>query len=191
MAIVPAETRLSSAPPLLLPQQPESGSTAPHAPEANLVAQASTDGTPAGPVIAPQVSDPQPAASAYAGEPPADTDTADPAAPAETHGIHIVPGRAYDRQLGRYRQIYEAIPFSRTEYLANPSYRHDATMELLTGQPRPVTVFRHYTSQVHETEVYTPYATYPPGSLFRMDAWNYPYYRPPIFRYLPPFGYGY
>lgn len=38
---------------------------------------------------------------------------------------------------GRYAEIYASIPFSRTEYDVNPSYRHDATMELLLGQPRP------------------------------------------------------
>ncbi len=35
-----------------------------------------------------------------------------------------------------YREIYNTIPFSRAEYDANPSYRHEATMELLLGQLR-------------------------------------------------------
>ena len=36
-----------------------------------------------------------------------------------------------------YAEIYNSIPFSRTEYKANRSYQHEATMELLTGRPRP------------------------------------------------------
>ncbi|MCA9113624.1 MAG: hypothetical protein KDA79_00960 [Planctomycetaceae bacterium] len=41
-----------------------------------------------------------------------------------------------------YRRAYEAIPFSRAEYEANPSYRHEAAMELLFGQLRPTTIHR-------------------------------------------------
>ena len=37
-----------------------------------------------------------------------------------------------------YMQIRRSIPFLRSEYEANPSYRHEATMELLLGQLRPV-----------------------------------------------------
>jgi hypothetical protein len=39
-----------------------------------------------------------------------------------------------------YRQIYRSIPFNRALYNANPNYRHDATMELLTGKGRTQTV---------------------------------------------------
>ncbi len=39
-----------------------------------------------------------------------------------------------------YSEVYNSIPFRRSEYLANPSYRHDATIELLLGQIRPKTV---------------------------------------------------
>ncbi|MCA9039666.1 MAG: hypothetical protein KDA65_04890 [Planctomycetaceae bacterium] len=34
-----------------------------------------------------------------------------------------------------YNQIYKSIPYSRAQYLANPSYRHDATMSIILGQP--------------------------------------------------------
>ena len=40
-----------------------------------------------------------------------------------------------------YRRVYASIPFSRTEYNANPGYRHEATMELMIGQLRPRYVF--------------------------------------------------
>lgn len=36
-----------------------------------------------------------------------------------------------------YRRVYASIPFSRTEYDANPGYRHEATMELILGELRP------------------------------------------------------
>ncbi len=36
-----------------------------------------------------------------------------------------------------YAWIYQSIPFNRSEYVANPRYRHDATMEILLGQLRP------------------------------------------------------
>jgi hypothetical protein len=46
-----------------------------------------------------------------------------------------------------YEQIYRSIPFRRAEYLANPSYRHDSTMELMFGQLRPTVVNRTDTPQ--------------------------------------------
>jgi hypothetical protein len=45
-----------------------------------------------------------------------------------------------------YREVYDAIPFSRAEYDANPSYRHDATMEFLFGQMRPTVIHRGHTT---------------------------------------------
>lgn len=42
-----------------------------------------------------------------------------------------------------YQRIYQSIPFSRAEYLNNPGYRHDTTMEILTGNPRHQTVIQH------------------------------------------------
>lgn len=42
-----------------------------------------------------------------------------------------------------YSKIYESIPFNRAEWLANPSYRHDSAMEILTGNKRHLTVVRH------------------------------------------------
>jgi hypothetical protein len=50
-----------------------------------------------------------------------------------------------DRVRG-YREVYDAIPFSRAEYDANPSYRHDAAMEFLFGQLRPTVIQRGHTT---------------------------------------------
>lgn len=41
-----------------------------------------------------------------------------------------------------YAEAYAQIPFQRSEYEANPSYRHDAALELMFGQMRPMTVIR-------------------------------------------------
>ncbi|MCA8994513.1 MAG: hypothetical protein KDA88_21220 [Planctomycetaceae bacterium] len=45
----------------------------------------------------------------------------------------------------KYSEVYASIPYRRSEYLANPSYRHDSTMEILMGQMRPTTIIRHDT----------------------------------------------
>lgn len=45
-------------------------------------------------------------------------------------------------QTASYRDIYYSIPFIRSEYDANPSYRHDATMEFIFGQMRPTVINR-------------------------------------------------
>jgi len=42
-----------------------------------------------------------------------------------------------------YLDVYRSIPFIRAEYDANPSYRHDATMEILFGQLRPTVVHKY------------------------------------------------
>ena len=39
-----------------------------------------------------------------------------------------------------YAEVYNSIPFRRSEYLANRNYRHEATIEILLGQVRPKTV---------------------------------------------------
>lgn len=42
-----------------------------------------------------------------------------------------------------YSRIYNSIPFNRVEYDANPNYRHDSTMEILTGNARHQTIIQH------------------------------------------------
>ncbi|TWT64287.1 hypothetical protein [Rubinisphaera italica] len=41
-----------------------------------------------------------------------------------------------------YEAIYQSIPYSRAEYLANPAYRHEATMEILFGELRPTVIHK-------------------------------------------------
>ncbi len=67
--------------------------------------------------------------------------TANEAAPAPETPTVAVPFAA-GTLAGEYRRIYQSLPFNRAEYNANPSYRHDSTMELLTGNARHQTIVR-------------------------------------------------
>ncbi len=82
--------------------------------------------------------------------------------PDEDWTVTIVPNEKTDVEIhGRsYNDVYRSIPYRRTEYLANPSYRHDATMELLFGKLRPTTIVRQYTPKVVKTPKYTVYKPY-------------------------------
>jgi len=66
-----------------------------------------------------------------------------------------------------YIEVYNSIPFRRSEYAANPNYRHEATIELLLGQIRPKTVTN--------VTVSTPAATCcsPQSAMF--DQWFFPW----------------
>uniref|UniRef100_A0A7C4LPH0 Uncharacterized protein n=1 Tax=Schlesneria paludicola TaxID=360056 RepID=A0A7C4LPH0_9PLAN len=75
----------------------------------------------------------------------------------------------------RYRQIYAAIPFDRAEYEANPSYRHEATMELLFGQMRPMVVERRQIA----VDVRTPPGMLPaPYSWYGFNSYFFPIFSP-------------
>lgn len=84
----------------------------------------------------------------------------------------VVEGRSY-------ADIYRSIPYSKTEYYANPSYRHDATMEVLFGQLRPGDGGRA-AGRIIENDVYTPYRPY----LFAQWDWyqTTPLLRPRLYR---------
>jgi len=66
-----------------------------------------------------------------------------------------------------YSYVYNSIPFLRSEYIANPSYRHEATMEILFGKLRPTVVHKHPgrprphgTMFPHENTILRPYSYY-------------------------------
>jgi hypothetical protein len=63
-----------------------------------------------------------------------------------------------------YADAYAQIPFRRSEYEANPSYRHDAAMELMMGTMRPMMISR-------QTPSY--FSRYP--DMFRPKYPVYPY----------------
>lgn len=45
-----------------------------------------------------------------------------------------------------YWEAYQSIPFLRAEYEANPSYRHEAALELMMGALRPTTIVKQNAS---------------------------------------------
>lgn len=75
--------------------------------------------------------------------------------------IQILPAPGTHPQDARsYESIYQSIPYRRSEYLANPSYRHDATLEILFGAQRPTVIHKHDTPQRvvnPRPEMYQPY----------------------------------
>jgi len=71
-----------------------------------------------------------------------------------------------------YVRIYKSIPFNRAEYNANPTYRHDSTMEILTGNARHQTIVRHG----------TPKQTQRPATSYAGSGWpGMPGYLPGVF----------
>ena len=72
--------------------------------------------------------------------------TAPVAVPAAT--VDAEPATEAPLSAADYRRIYQSIPFSRAEYNVNPSYRHDSTMEILTGNARHQTTLQHSTVPV-------------------------------------------
>lgn len=63
-----------------------------------------------------------------------------PPQPGVTEGDAAAPANGPGPlDLSQYESIYNSIPFSRAEYVANPGYRHQATMSLILGQPYAVT----------------------------------------------------
>lgn len=79
-----------------------------------------------------------------------------------------------------YEEVYRSIPYSYTEYLANPGYRHDATMEILFGELRPTTIHRHHEPELIWNDLPSPYQPY------RFSHPEYRQYRAPAFRLLDP-----
>lgn len=123
--------------------------------------------------------------------------------PAGDFGIEIVPNRKFTVNGLTYRQVYDSIPFSRSEYLANPTYRQDATMELLTGVPRQTVINRTYEPRLNEPLapqpefLYNRYGTF--GGTFGPQVgygggFGGGFYMPqyaPAFRYFLPLEYGF
>ncbi len=82
--------------------------------------------------------------------------------PPKLHSAHVNPGD--------YLAVYQSIPFIRSEYIANPSYRHDTTMEILFGQLRPAVIHKnppqprpHDTLFPFENNFVRPYSYYSLG----------------------------
>lgn len=73
-----------------------------------------------------------------------------------------------------YVEAYRSVPFSRTEYEANPGYRHETAMELMFQQLRPMTVMKQNTPRVSRyPDFYQyPYARYPYTRVDVRQSWG-------------------
>ncbi len=173
------------------------------------------DAAPAAPALpldadqpSPQASAPQSAEGEAAGEQPPAPDEDGSASEALPAGPSVVgeplpeswpifPGhsghgfsRPHHIDPAQYAAIYHSIPFSRVEYAANPSYRHDATMEILFGKLRPTTIHKHQTSREFTL---APPIVHRPGihwiSRYRRyrGLWGYTYL-PPYLPYMGGYG---
>lgn len=98
--------------------------------------------------------------------------------------IAITPkgGKRTNVDVKNYNKVYNSIPYRRSEYLANPSYRHDATMEVMFGQMRPTVVHKQDTP--HRIVNPKP-GGYNPGFFSELQYWNYP---GRYLQYIPGFG---
>ena len=71
-----------------------------------------------------------------------------------------------------YYEIYRSIPFSRSKYRVNSGYRHDATMEKILGQPKPVTIQQTTHSRPRARRVYSsPFRTFYSRYGSRFNIW--------------------
>lgn len=98
--------------------------------------------------------------------------------------IQITPQQAsrVDVNPKNYEKIYNSIPYRRAEYLANPSYRHDTTVEIMFGQMRPTVVHR----QDQPQRIVNPRpSAVNPGGYHLLEYMSYP---GRVIRYLPGFG---
>ncbi|MGH7201758.1 MAG: hypothetical protein ACREJB_14210 [Planctomycetaceae bacterium] len=120
---------------------------------------------------APSPMPPVPPEDVPAEQPPAETGDAAPGA-----GDYLPAGLPqFDPVQVRqaYMAVYFGIPFLRTEYEANPAYRHEATMEILFGHLRPTVI--HKTQPGVVVRPYDPYGFVKPGIPFETDAYNLNY----------------
>jgi hypothetical protein len=101
---------------------------------------------------------PQYSRAAVSGEAPAPAEAPSLGTPASAASGGFSPNMSY-------AEAYAMVPFSRSEYEANPSYRHDAAMELMFGTMRPQ----------YQMRMVMPYfSRYP--DLFRYRFPVYPYF---------------
>lgn len=108
---------------------------------------------------------------------PAETSIVVTPKPAETEPCPPLSSEGMVR-VQSYRAVYDSIPFSRAEYEANPSYRHDATMEFLFNQMRPTVIQRQQRTRV-DINMPAPRQTLPWYNWYGIhNQWS-PYSYPP------------
>lgn len=85
--------------------------------------------------------------------------------------IHSQQSRRPQVDPKTYETYYNSIPFRRSEYLANPSYRHDTAVEMMFGQMRPTVIHRQNTP---ERVVNPRPPVYDTNQFYQMEYWRNP-----------------
>lgn len=76
-------------------------------------------------------------------------------------------------QVQQYQRVYDALGFNRTEYDANPSYRHETAMQFTTGYAPPTVQVRGTVAvEAYPTGGYMPYGG---GAPYAPFGWTGPY----------------
>jgi hypothetical protein len=163
VVIQPGSTAAKWQPAVVAPQQPRS------------LFQLASFGNDV-PTLPPMPDIPEPAAISEPLAPAtAEPATAEPAA-AESPASASAPVVDPLELARKYREIYHAIPFDRSEHDANPSYRHEAALEILFGKMRPTVVNRNHT----RVDVNLPELPYwqPYYGRYGFNSYYYPFYTP-------------
>jgi len=118
--------------------------------------------------------------------PPAVPEEAAAAPPATSNELPVIRPRIKPEQAQatiepNYTDVYKSIPFSRAEYLANPSYRHEAALSLILGQPVITNGPKTVEPRVKPTQQYLPWSRATFGGSYLYQGYFGPYYGP--FRY--------
>ncbi len=103
--------------------------------------------SPVGPALVPVGHEEEAPAPESKSEPKAATPSSEPQpiGPPPPPGMTDSMPRPAGPARMTYQEAYAAVPFSRTEYEANPTYRHQAALELMFGVLRPMTLVQQYT----------------------------------------------
>jgi hypothetical protein len=91
------------------------------------------------------------------------------------HGITITPARGRKVTINglRYEDVYNSIPYHRSDAAVNPGYRHDATMEILFGELRPTTIVRNSTIPATQPVYSRPFYGYGAYGIYPWRYGNY------------------
>ncbi|QDU78566.1 hypothetical protein Pla110_02700 [Polystyrenella longa] len=114
-------------------------------------------------------------------EVPVEAEAVQPAPAPEAQLPTIVPSRTIAQtSVPNYTEIYKSIPFNRAEYLANPSYRHEATMSILLKQPYVTNGPKNIRQRVPKAVRTSPWSKTTPwfnsgGNLFPFPGAGYGY----------------
>lgn len=97
-------------------------------------------------------------------------------APEADPNLPVITPQPSDADGSDYWTVYQSIPFLRSEYNANPSYRHEGTIELILKQVKPV--YKTINVTPSGGAYYGSPYSYRRGQYYRGYMYPYRYYRP-------------